>query len=360
MPEPTLHWDFGTAYDFFVSLTILHDPNRFSVRAAWAAGQRQRLPPEHRDFLEDVYRLNLINPPLHWIYPLPSPKDGETVLWALELIPPERRLAALGLRPDMSSDLRAALNAIAASGQATDADLDRVWALMDHERGLAQPGRRQLPEALGWWARAGEFGERLLAALRSYQESFFAEEERRIEPILQQGSAEARLLAARLPFERLLENLSQGVRFEVLPDADDFALAPSYWGTPLVFHGRVGPDEYLLLFGARPFNASIVPGEVVPEALVNGLKALGDPTRLRILRYLARGALTPTDLAARLRLRTSTVAHHLNTLRMAGLVFVMVGEGRERRYAARTEQLDSLVDGLHDFLASPEAPASDA
>jgi DNA-binding transcriptional ArsR family regulator len=354
MPEPTLHWDFGTAYDFFVSLTILHDPNRFSVRAAWAAGQRQRLPAADRDFLEEIYSLNLITPPLHWIYPLPSPKDGETVLWALEQIPPERRLAALGLRPDMSPDLRAAFNDITARGQAADADIDRVWGLMDHDSRLPMPSRRQLPAALGWWAQADEFGERLLRALRAYQDNFFEEEERRIEPILQQGSAEARMLAGHLPFERLLENLSQGVRFEVLPRAEEFALAPSYWGAPLVFHGRVGLDEYLLLFGARPFNASIVPGEVVPDALVNGLKALSDPTRLRILRYLSRGALTPTELADRLRLRTSTVAHHLNALRMAGLVFVMVGEGRERKYATRDEQLDSLVNGLHDFLASQD------
>ena len=41
-------------------------------------------------------------------------------------------------------------------------------------------------------------------------------------------------------------------------------------------------------------------------------------------------------------------------MNFAGLIFVMVGEGRERKYAARDEQLDSLVAGLHDFLASPD------
>lgn len=352
MQEPTIHWDFGTAYDFFVSLTILHDPNRFGVRAAWAAGQRHRLPAADRDFLEEVFRLSLIDPPLHWIYPLPSPKDGETVLWALDAIPPERRLAALSLRPGDAPELRALLNGIAARGSVGDDEAETAWGLLD--RPGSPSSKRQFPAVLDWWARAGEFGERLLQALNAYHESFFAEEEQRIEPVLQQGAAEARLLSGHLPFQRLLENLSQGVRFEVLPEAAEFALAPSYWSAPLIFHGRVGLDEYLLLFGARPFNASIVPGEVVPEALVNALKALGDPTRLRIMRYLSWGPQTPTELADRLRLRTSTVAHHLNTLRMSGLITVMLGEGRERRYAARAEQFDAVFAGLTDFLASPD------
>ena len=44
MDAPRISWDIGTAYDFFVSLHILHHPSDFGVRAAWAAGMRSRLP----------------------------------------------------------------------------------------------------------------------------------------------------------------------------------------------------------------------------------------------------------------------------------------------------------------------------
>ena len=57
MKAPALMWDWGTAYDMFVSLAVLHDPARFGVRRAWAAGVRApsaphtmpvaRTPPPH-------------------------------------------------------------------------------------------------------------------------------------------------------------------------------------------------------------------------------------------------------------------------------------------------------------------------
>jgi hypothetical protein len=41
MPGPRLHWDYGTAYDLFVSLMVLHKPSKFGLRGAWAKGVRK-------------------------------------------------------------------------------------------------------------------------------------------------------------------------------------------------------------------------------------------------------------------------------------------------------------------------------
>jgi DNA-binding transcriptional ArsR family regulator len=87
-----------------------------------------------------------------------------------------------------------------------------------------------------------------------------------------------------------------------------------------------------------------------PDALVKSLKALGDPTRLRILKYLAEEPLAPSELARRLRLRPPTVIHHLRLLRFAGLVQVTVSEKMEKRYAARLEELDSIGNTVKDYL----------
>ena len=37
MRTPTLLWDIGTAYDMFISLDVLHNPDKFGLRGAWAA-----------------------------------------------------------------------------------------------------------------------------------------------------------------------------------------------------------------------------------------------------------------------------------------------------------------------------------
>jgi len=66
----------------------------------------------------------------------------------------------------------------------------------------------KLDSLLGWWSRSEEFGERYLAALRAYQDAFFAEEERRIAPALRQALARAQDLAERLGLLDLLEELS--------------------------------------------------------------------------------------------------------------------------------------------------------
>jgi DNA-binding transcriptional ArsR family regulator len=104
------------------------------------------------------------------------------------------------------------------------------------------------------------------------------------------------------------------------------------------------------MFGCRPENETLIPGEVVPETMLKGLQALGDSTRLRILKYLAGQPLTPTELAVRLRLRAPTVVHHLNLLRLAGLVVVELYPQGERRYALRRAGLEGLTDTLAYFL----------
>jgi DNA-binding transcriptional ArsR family regulator len=111
----------------------------------------------------------------------------------------------------------------------------------------------------------------------------------------------------------------------------------------------------LRLFGARPPDSSLVPGEAVPDALVRSLKALSDPSRLRILHYLAQEPLTPAQLSRRLRLRVPTVIHHLKILRLAGLVQLSVSDGREERlYAARPEAVTTAFDSLRGFLGTEQ------
>lgn len=347
---PALHWDWGTAYDLFISLMALHDPSHFGLRAAWAAGMRSRLPAQERETLEALHESPFASVPYPWIYRLPEPKDSRAVLRALEQIPPAERLLSLSRWPGMPADMWEVLERTTTSGSFGPDDIETLRVGLDELEEGKHAKPEKLEKALQWYARPEQFGERLLAGLRAYHEVFFAEEEARIRPALLQALERAQELAAELEPLDLLEQLSEGVRLGEGFEAPEIVLAPSYWGTPLLIFGEVTERRNIILFGARPKDASLVPGEAVPEATLRALKALSDPTRLRILRYLAVEPLTPTQLSQRLRLRTSTVAHHLLQLRLATLVQLRIGEGKERRYSARQEAVQQIFSGLTGFL----------
>jgi DNA-binding transcriptional ArsR family regulator len=204
---------------------------------------------------------------------------------------------------------------------------------------------------LDWWSRPDEFGERFLDALQAYVENFYIEEERRIKPYLKGALVKAQELSSRLDFPRLMVELTQGVKISALEEADEVIFVPSYWTTPLVMYDRALEKHWVVLFGARPADVSLVPGAVVPDAMLLALKALSDPTRLLILRYLSEQPQTPSQLARRLRLRAPTVVHHLSALRLAGLVYISLEEEEEKRYTVRDTAVQDTYSSLQRFLA---------
>jgi len=140
------------------------------------------------------------------------------------------------------------------------------------------------------------------------------------------------------------------VSVDALKEANQVKFVPSYWITPLVMYDRIIKKQWVVLFGARPAHVALVPGEVVPEAMLRGLKALSDPTRLLILRYLSDSPLTQSQLARKLRLRAPTVIHHLSALRLAGLVYVSLDAENEKRYTVRKFAVKDTFDALRKFL----------
>jgi DNA-binding transcriptional ArsR family regulator len=353
---PQLSWDFGTAYDFFTSLEVLHQPEKFGLRGSWAAGVRSRLPAPERRMLEDAGQL--VHVPLAWVNQLPEPKDAATALWELGRLPAAARLPALALSAETPAQSADTFREVASRGAWEVKHLEKLRSA--YQAKLSPPRAKSLVTMLEWWARPDVFGERYLGALQAYQQAFFAEEADRLCPILERVQARARARAAELDLPALLEELSQGVRFASLAGVAELVLAPSYWVSPLVIFGRVGgpagAEKLVLLYGARPADVSLVPGEIVPDAVLRALKALADPTRLRILRYLASQPHTPAQLARRLRLRAPTVIHHLNALRLAGLVQLTLASEGERRYALRPETIPATFSHLQEFLNEEPDP----
>ncbi|MEZ0396699.1 MAG: metalloregulator ArsR/SmtB family transcription factor [Anaerolineales bacterium] len=342
----TLTWDSGSAYDFFISLFVLHYADEFGLRPSWTAGVRQRLSAGHREFL--LHLFSFAGVPLDWVLALPAPKDAATALQAIADLSPADRLTALTLPSEVPPEVRQALNDIARRAAWSEAEFE--FLRLHYRRRGASLSSAALTYLLRTWAEAEKSGATLLAALQEYQQVFFAEEEARLQTPLAAALERGRALAARLSLEALVEELSRGIHLADLETLEELVLAPSYWASPRVFLNRPRPGKLLLIYGARPEFESVAPGAEAPDSLVLALKALADPTRLRILRHLAGGPLPPAELARRLRLRPPTVVHHLRLLRLAGLVHVIINEQDEKRYATRQESLKGIYAALEDFL----------
>lgn len=91
-----------------------------------------------------------------------------------------------------------------------------------------------------------------------------------------------------------------------------------------------------------------VPGEP-PPGLLRLTRALSDESRLRILRFLATGPRSFTDVVQFMGLAKSTVHHHMVVLRAAGLVRVH-DRGDVTTYSLRPGAVDELGDRLHTFF----------
>jgi DNA-binding transcriptional ArsR family regulator len=342
-----IRWDCGTGYDFFFSLHVLHKPESYGLRGSWAAGVRSRLSGNDRKILEDAQQV--VPYPLAWVNTLKAPKDSVSVIEGLSEIAPVDRLMKLVFTSIIPDETRSVLSEVRAKRKWDENDLERLRSsLKDRNKAT-----KELKTVLKWWSRSDEFGERYLASLQAYRDSFFEEEERRITPKLFEALEKAQSMAHRLTVDALLEEISQGVRFTILHDSEELVLAPSYWSSPLIFYEKLSSSTHLVLFGARPADTSLIPGEVIPDHMLKSLKALADPTRLSIMRYLCQESLTPSQLSRLLRLRMPTVLHHLRALRLAGLVRLSLEDGDEKRYAVRTEEIGETFSAVKKFLELP-------
>ena len=201
---------------------------------------------------------------------------------------------------------------------------------------------------------------RVVEMLAAYWEQSFAEEWSRLEPVLAEeverasgrdpiellGEVRAELKVD--PEERLLLRRSLH-HHEVEVTADNpLRLIPSAYVWP---HVRVNcdPPWPLILIYAAPFVLRRVAREPLPPALVQTLRAVGDETRLRILKLIAERPRPTEELAPLVSLSEPALSRQLRILSEAGLV-------RPRRngyyvlYALDREALDTLPAMLGGFL----------
>lgn len=146
----------------------------------------------------------------------------------------------------------------------------------------------------------------------------------------------------------LIERTTGGVRFGSEPGVRRVILAPSYFARPYNF--LLAAEDWKL-YGYPIADAALDASDPLapPQSVVRLHRALGDDTRLRILRLLRDRDLYLTEIAQQLELSKPTIKHHLAQLRVAGLVTV-TEEAGFTYYSLRRDRLDDASAGLKHFL----------
>ena len=146
----------------------------------------------------------------------------------------------------------------------------------------------------------------------------------------------------------LIERTTQGIRWLPESGVRRVVLAPSYFSRPYNF---IMASSDWRFFGYPVSDDALEATDplAAPQSVVRLHRALGDETRLRILKLLAGRDLYLTEIAQQLDLSKPTIKHHLALLRSAGLVTI-TESGTVVYYSLRRNRLDDASADIKRFL----------
>ena len=349
-----LDWDWGTSYDLVLSLRSLFHPKEYGLPAPWAAGVRKRLSSQSQRDLKDFFSPPfgfLAYMPIQHILELKGPKDGKHFLAYMEAIP-EQEFSRHIYRPiSLDEDLDRIATKGLAGESVSDAEVEEYRRGIGRSRLASTPSAAEVRRLFSEMKNPALTKQRWIRAVREYYEAFFAEEEKRLAPNLERMVEQAQEMAETTTVPELIERLSNGFTISKDMDLTRLVLVPSIWLHPFVVPIELSDDELCIVWGAHPPGFKLVPGESVPTDAMLVLRAMNDPTRLRLLRLIAMEPRSLMSLSQEVKLSLPTVSHHIRELRAAGLIRLEVaGKGRENNYTVRWQSAQGAFEELERFV----------
>jgi DNA-binding transcriptional ArsR family regulator len=327
-------FDVRTAYDFAISLASEvgeHDELPVEDRR-WLDRARAALPPHVRPAIEDEM----------WTHAAALMIDRPDVTDAAAFVrllheTSTRDFAGVALGDSLRDSTRQVETAAALDGdpEAQDALLSS-W-----------PGHKR-----AWLERLFHDTEEIVAEVAALLDAWlplYQEIEPRVRTTIERDVDLRTAAIATLTPGELIEQTTNGIRWLSEPGVRRVVLAPSYLVRPYNFTFS-GDDWRLFIYpvsdGALEPHDPLAP----PQGVLRLHRALGDDTRLRILRLLKDRDWYLTEIAERLELSKPTIKHHLAQLRAAGLV-TLTEEGGLSYYSLRRERLQDATSELVRFLS---------
>ena len=357
-----LEWNLGTAYDLLMSASTLMNPREHGIPAPWAAGVRKRLSaPRQHDFKEFYGSPSgfAAYTPIHLVLEMDAPKDARRFLDFVEAIPGDEFSERMHLPSFTNEEIAGILKRAFRRERIKEREIEA------YRQAIARLGRplgssAEVRRLFAQMADPAGTKERWLGVMREYYSAFFAEEEKRERPALERMLGDAQKLSEETTVSDMVEQVSHGFTLSEDIELSRLILAPSIWMHPFTMRVEVAEQELLVLWGALPAGYKLVPGEQVPDGAMLVLRALGDPTRLRLLRLIAAEPRSLQSLAQEVKLSLPTVSHHIRELRGAGLIRLEeAGRGRESKYAVRWPSAEQAFRELEEFVIPPVTGGGD-
>jgi DNA-binding transcriptional ArsR family regulator len=332
-----IDWDVRTAYDFVFSLSgdAGSTDDLPAADREWLLASRKALQPDAQAGLSDLFESELA---IHAGILVVDQPDVRTSADFVELVAattPKDLVGTLMMDDTHDADITALID------RAIGGDAAAIPALADCLPEWNKKGRlevlRDPPKAK----------ERIVMVLRAWQTKF-AEIEGRVGEILIRDYDARASDRERLSPADLIETTTGGLRYLPESGISRVILAPSYFSRPYNF---LMSSRDWRFFGYPVADSALDPSDELtpPLAVVRLHRALGDETRLRILKLLASRDLYLTEIAQELDLSKPTIKHHLSQLRAAGLVTITEA-GTVMYYSLRRNRLDDASTEIKRFL----------
>lgn len=324
--QPAVSVDWGLAYEALVGLALFvgEEPETsYEVGEAWFKSVRRKASSELRDGARKL--LGKQGYPIIGLSGLIAESDGRHVGALIERLRQDRngdaKRSLLHCEPQLRQRL---LNGEAA-------------ARREYLRGMKPAEREVARRLLDLDPRQAATAAADLIKL--WDREVFSEMGAQLQADLEASWRAATRLSRQLPKDRLIVKVTKGVEYRPEPWVHSIVLVPSILNRPWVDLTEFDGTMHIL------YPASLETS--TPDAeLVEVYKALGDETRLRILRLLSSGVTSLSDLAEKLGLAKSTVHGHMVILRTAGLTRSLVGGDGKGYVLNERPDLNSLLDGF--------------
>jgi DNA-binding transcriptional ArsR family regulator len=316
----TVEIDASEAAELLLSIATVmvdEDLDTYDLDAARIEEVRAASPPELLTLAGELLPEKSAALLLGLVYTTPKPRTVSAFLEHLAALDPiELRLHLLGyymrghhvadpdtIRRAAEGDAGAIEELLAAATEY--ADPEKCEALQLAVNSDPVEGKRNLIELLTGWS------EHVLPQLSPS------------DPTLAERDAEAkRELVKSVPPEQVVERLAPGIQWVAGPEIDRVVLFPAYSPRPWVYMSEY--KRVKIFCYPITLDRERSPGD--PAELVRIYKALGDESRLKLLKRLQEGPISLTDAAQEIGLAKSTTHHHLAILRQAGFVLIQEGD----------------------------------
>jgi DNA-binding transcriptional ArsR family regulator len=338
-----LEFRSSPTYEMMLSLGVLHRPP--PRHESWAAEVRSRLPAdmlEDADFLYSRFENGVLLMELAVDYPDHNDVPG-FCNYVEELSTPEFLFYALG---------RLAPPEVMAKAEPNMDSLLSVITYAFPDGDDRTESRFRTEGYLELVAEPASYQARLLRLWRGYWQTFFQEESQRLRPVWEDSIAEKSEALRRQDALEFVKTLSEhsGLPKQIPQgyETEEVVLVPSHFARyHLMFYGY---GSVTVIYDCQMTERRREELHEIEDEIVAAAKALGDNTRLRLLRRIAGDPqLYGSKLAKLCHISQPSVSRHLRILKEAGMVEEKPVDNHIT-YQVRQDRLEALAPKLVDYI----------